>query len=75
MAAQAMLMSIAIGFYDVPTEANVFYSTRGLWSILFAAWIGSMIGASEASTPKAVMLRRVLGAALLLVGICLAPTG
>jgi len=75
MAAQAMLMSLAIGFHDVPTEANVFYMSRGLWSILFAAWVGGMIGASEASVPKAVMFRRLIGAALLLAGICLAPTG
>ncbi len=75
MAAQAMLMSLAIGFYDVPTEANVFYMSRGLWSIVFAAWIGRMIGASEASAPKAVMFRRFIGAALLLAGIYLAPAG
>ena len=75
LTAQTILFSIAIGFYDVPTEANVLYMSRGLWSIIFAVWIGSMIGASEASTPKAVMFRRLIGAALLLAGICLAPTG
>ena len=75
LAAQAILMSLAIGFYDVPTEANVFYMSRGLWSVLFAAWIGRMIGASEGSAPKAVLVRRLIGAALLLVGIYLAPTG
>ncbi len=75
LTAQAILMSIAIGFHDVPTEANVFYASRGLWSIIFAAWIGRMIGASEASVPKAVMFRRFIGAALLLAGIYLAPTG
>ena len=75
MAAQAILMSIAIGFYDVPTEANVFYASRGLWSILFVAWIGRMIGASEASVSKAVLFRRIIGATLLLAGIYLAPTG
>ncbi len=75
LTAQAILMSLAIGLYDVPTEANVFYMSRGLWSVLFAAWIGRMIGATEASVSKAVMFRRLIGAALLLVGICLAPTG
>jgi hypothetical protein len=75
MAAQALLMSIAIGFYDVPTEANVFYMSRGLWSILFAVWIGRMIGASEASAPKAVLIRRFIGAAILLAGIYLGQPG
>jgi drug/metabolite transporter (DMT)-like permease len=73
MALQAMLMSIAIGFFDVPTEANVFYASRGLWSILFVAWLGSFIGISEGSAPKGVLVRRILGAALLLAGIYLAP--
>ena len=75
LAAQTIIFSIAIGFYDVPTETNVLYMSRGLWSIIFAVWIGRMIGASEASAPKAVLLRRFLGAALLLAGIYLAPTG
>ncbi len=73
MAFQAVCMSIAIGFHDVPTEANVFYSSRGLWSILFAAWLGSRIGTAEGAAPKAIVLRRTLGAALLLAGIWLAP--
>ena len=73
MALQAMLMSIAIGFFDVPTEANVFYASRGLWSILFVAWLGSFIGISEGSAPKGVLVRRFLGAALLIAGIYLAP--
>jgi hypothetical protein len=75
LAAQTIIFSIAIGFYDVPTETNVLYMSRGLWSIIFAVWIGRMIGSSEASAPKAVLMRRFLGAALLLVGIYLAPTG
>ena len=75
LTAQTILFSIAIGFYDVPTEANVLYMSRGLWSIIFAVWIGRMIGASEGSAPKSVLLRRFLGATLLLAGIYLAPTG
>lgn len=73
MALQAVCMSIAIGFHDVPTEANVFYASRGLWSILFVAWLGSRIGAAEGSAPRAVYFRRILGAALLVAGIWLAP--
>ncbi len=75
MALQAVCMSIAIGFFDIPTEANVFYATRGLWSILFAAWLGSRIGVAEGTLPKEVYFRRSLGATLLLAGIWLAPPG
>ena len=71
---QAVSMSIAIGFYDIPTEANVCYASRGLWSILFAAWIGKRIGVHEGSAPKSVLARRFLGATLLIAGIWLAPT-
>ena len=75
MGAQAVLMSIAIGFHHVPTEANVFYSCRGLWAILLVAWFGKRIGLKEGAIPKATQIRRLLGACLLLAGIYLAPLG
>ena len=75
MGAQAVLMSIAIGFHQVPTEANVFYSCRGLWAILFVAWLGKRIGLGEGNIPRATQIRRLLGACLLLAGIYLAPLG
>ena len=75
MGAQAVLMSIAIGFHHVPTEANVFYSCRGFWAILLVAWFGKRIGLKEGTIPKATQIRRLLGACLLLAGIYLAPLG
>ena len=75
MGAQAVLMSIAIGFHHVPTEANVFYSCRGFWAILLVAWFGKRIGLEEGTIPKATQIRRLLGACLLLAGIYLAPLG
>ena len=75
MGAQAVLMSIAIGFHHVPTEANVFYSCRGFWAILLVAWFGKRIGLEEGAIPKATQIRRLLGACLLLAGIYLAPLG
>ena len=75
MGAQAVLMSIAIGFHHVPTEANVFYSCRGFWTILLVAWFGKRIGLEEGTIPKATQIRRLLGACLLLGGIYLAPLG
>jgi drug/metabolite transporter (DMT)-like permease len=73
VALQAILMSFAIGFHNVPTEANILYASRGLWSILLAAWIGHRIGIAEATIPRAVLVRRIIGASLLLAGICLVP--
>ena len=69
VAGQALLMSIAIGFHDVPTEANILYASRGLWSIVFAAAIGGRIGVSEASAERRTVQRRILGALLLMAGI------
>lgn len=71
VAAQAVLMSRAVGFYEVPTEVNILYASRGLWSIVFAIWLGKMIGLQDASSNKAVATRRILGASLLVVGIIL----
>ena len=73
MGAQAVLMSVAIGFHQVPTEANVFYSCRGLWAILLVAWLGKKMGLKEGTTPKDTQVRSLLGACLLLAGIYLAP--
>ena len=75
MGAQAVLMSLAIGFHHVPTEANVFYSCRGLWAILLVAWLGNRMGLKEGTIPKGTQIRRLLGACLLLAGIYLAPLG
>ena len=52
MGAQAVLMSLAIGFHHVPTEANVFYSCRGLWAILLVAWLGKRMGLKKEPHPK-----------------------
>ena len=43
MGGQAIFMSVAIGFYLVPTEANIFYAGRGFWSVVLVAVIGGWI--------------------------------
>ena len=73
MGVQAVLMSIAIGFFAVPTEANIFYACRGIWAILIAAWLGKKIGLHEGRVDKNVFQRRLLGAFLLVIGICFIP--
>ena len=75
MGAQALLMSIAIGFHHVPTEANIFYSCRGLWAILLVVWLGKRMGLKEGTTARSTQIRRLLGACLLIAGIYLAPLG
>ena len=73
MGLQAVLMSVAIGFHEVPAEANVFYACRGIWAIILTAWLGEKIGLFESQIGKAVLSRRLLGASLLIIGIYFTP--
>ena len=73
MGLQAVLMSVAIGFHEVPAEANVFYACRGIWAIILTAWLGEKIGLFESQIGKAVLSRRLLGASLLIIGIYYTP--
>ena len=69
IALQAVLMSTAIACYRVPTEVNIFYSSRGLWTVLVVAWLGSRIGLTEGTLTSWTKGRRVLGSILL--GVCI----
>lgn len=69
IALQAVLMSTAIACYRVPTEVNIFYSSRGLWTVLVVAWLGSRIGLTEGTLNAWTKGRRVLGSILL--GVCI----
>ena len=71
MGGQALVMSMAVGFYQVPTEVNIFYAGRGLWAVILIAWLGKKIGIEESSAPTQVLARRAVGAFLLIIGICL----
>ena len=55
MGGQAVLMSIAIGLYQVPTAANVFYACRGLWAVILVAWLGKKMQIDESdSSPSTI---------------------
>jgi drug/metabolite transporter (DMT)-like permease len=69
IALQAVLMSTAIACYRVPTEVNVVYSSRGLWTLLFVAWLGKRLGLNEGSLSPWVKARRLAGCILL--GVCI----
>jgi drug/metabolite transporter (DMT)-like permease len=69
IAIQAVLMSTAIACYRVPTEVNVVYSSRGLWTILLIAWLGNRFGLIEGDLSPWVKARRLVGSILL--GICI----
>ena len=47
MGGQAICMSMAIGFYQIPTQANIFYAGQGFWSIILVALLGGWLGLQE----------------------------
>ena len=71
MGGQAICMSMAIGFYQIPTQANIFYAGRGFWSIILVFLIGNCLGLREGKSSKWIIIRRILGAFLLLMGVWL----
>ena len=71
MGIQAILMSLAIGMFKLPTEANVFYACRGLWAVLLIFLIGKSIGITEGKAPTRLIVRRSIGATLLFAGVLL----
>lgn len=71
MGGQAICMSMAIGFYQIPTQANIFYAGRGFWSIILVAFLGGWLGLQEGKSSPTLLLRRMVGALLLLIGVWL----
>jgi drug/metabolite transporter (DMT)-like permease len=75
MALQAVILNIALGHFKHATSFNVIYGSRGLWSILLIWSIGHMVGNSELQGGRNVLIRRVIGATLLLVAVFIILTG
>lgn len=73
IAAQAMLMGFALGYFHDAPATNVVYATRGLWAIAIVWALGARLGMPEAiGAPKAVLRWRLAGALLLTGGVILA---
>ena len=71
MGGQAICMSMAIGFYQIPTQANIFYAGRGFWSVILVALFGGLLGLQEGKSSRTLLFRRMTGALLLLIGVWL----
>jgi hypothetical protein len=69
---QAVLMGLALSFFDDATGINVAYSSRGLWAVVLVAWIGPMLGNHERHTSGKAFGWRIVGTVLLTVAIVLA---
>ncbi len=69
LAFQAMIMGIRLSFFEDATLANIFYSSRGIWSLVLVFAVGAWFGLKEARNGKMVYLWRGSGALLLTAAI------
>lgn len=72
---QFYLLNWTIATYQDPTALNIFYSSRGLWSVILVWSVGPLFGNHERVHGRAVFIRRGFGAALLFMAICLVLLG
>ena len=68
---QFYILNWTISTYGDPTAINIFYSSRGIWSVLLVWAIGPLFGNQERGLGWPVLWRRSLGAILLFAAICL----
>ncbi len=66
---QYYILNWTISTYQQPTVVNIFYSSRGVWSVLLVWGVGSFFGNRERHLGWRVFRRRILGASLLLAAI------
>lgn len=71
LGAQALLMGYALGTFGHATALNIVYSSRGIWSILLIWMVGQWFTNDERSLGRGVMIRRLVGAGMLLVAVVL----
>jgi drug/metabolite transporter (DMT)-like permease len=69
--AQVLLMAYCVVKLKGAAWANLLYSSRGVWSVLLVWQAGSLFGNTENEIGRAGMIRRLAGAALMLVSIAL----
>lgn len=72
IAAQSVVVGIALAFFDDAVGVNVVYATRGLWSLVVVAWLGPLIGNRERHESGHAYGLRILAALLLLAGVIFA---
>jgi len=68
---QATGMAYSIATFHEVTVTNILYNTRGIWSVVLVWVVGHWFGNVEREHGTRVMLRRLIGAALLLSAVFL----
>lgn len=62
-------IAVAIGLFQDAAGANIVYSTRGMWSVLLVVLVGHWFHSTEGHISRSLMIRRLLGSALLTLAV------
>ena len=68
---QFYILNLTISTYKNPTAINIFYSSRGIWSVFLVIAVGPVFGNFERGHGWPILWRRILGSILLFAAICL----
>lgn len=68
-AVPGLLMGLALGKYGHGPEVNVIYGTRAVISIVLVRFGGKWIGSQEQHVSRAVLIRRIIGTAVLMTAV------
>lgn len=71
LGAQGSLMGYGLATFGDATAMNIVYSSRGIWSIGLIVLVGHWFGNDERSLGRGVMIRRFIGAGMLLAAVVL----
>lgn len=75
LASQSIGLAVVLGIIGRATEVNILYSTRGLWSVALVWFVGGWFGNYEGQLGRTVLIRRLIGAGLLVASVALVALG
>lgn len=72
VAGQAIMIGVALGFFNDATGINVVYASRGLWAVVLVYWFGKLLGNDERTTSGHHFGWRFVGTILLTAAVVMA---
>ncbi len=69
--AQSALIAYALSFFGHATEFNIIQATRGFWVVLIVWVFGGFFGVNEGGLGRLVMIKRMVGALIMLASVLL----
>jgi drug/metabolite transporter (DMT)-like permease len=69
IAAQSIILALALALYNDAIGVNVVYATRGIWSLVVVALLGPLLGNRERHESGRAYGIRIIAGALLMAGV------